>query len=174
MRTDRNFDGVQLERLRKEWDGHFNQLHDELEDAYYGPKDAEGRFIPGTGWRNGESRPLQGLDVTVESLPVKLAAHLKVEPDQEKLTAEQAKQLFDLLHGPLWQAHTLWLHKMNAQLAEPYPEDELNPETEDAQGEKVRKVELERLAMDALASLSGIDMVALVRERHPAIDLSEA
>jgi hypothetical protein len=62
---------------------------------------------------------------------------------------------------------------MNAQLTTPYPEDELNPETEDVQGEKIRKTELDRQALDALTSLTGIDMVALVRERHPAIDLSE-
>jgi hypothetical protein len=47
----RNFDRVQFEALRREIDGMFNKIHDELSAAYY------------DYWRHGQSCPWQGFDV---------------------------------------------------------------------------------------------------------------
>lgn len=173
MRKDRNMDGVRFERLRKQWDGYFNQLHDELEDAYYGPKDENGRFLPDTGWRNGKSSPVFGLDCVVEDLPVKLGAYLKVESGQEMLTTDQARQLFDLLHGAIWQAHSLWLQRQNAELEEPYPEEAINPQVEDCEGNKEQLADRQRRALDSLKTLTGIDIAALIKKRHSQIDIAQ-
>jgi len=37
-KPERNFDKIQFEQLRKEIDGPFNDLHDELSDCYYNKK----------------------------------------------------------------------------------------------------------------------------------------
>lgn len=173
MRKDRNMDGVRFERLRKQWDGYFNQLHDELEEAYYGPKDENGRFLPGNGWRNSKTSPVFGLDCVVADLPVKLVAHLMVRPGQETLNAVQARQLFDLLHGAIWKAHTLWLERQNRELEEPYPETVINPEVQDRQGNKEPLADRQRRAIADLKTLTGIDIARLIKKRHSKIDLAK-
>lgn len=37
-RRSRNFSGIQFEELRREIDDRYNEVHDELSDAYYGGK----------------------------------------------------------------------------------------------------------------------------------------
>ncbi|MCB2081385.1 MAG: hypothetical protein KDD76_02040 [Rickettsiales bacterium] len=172
MRTDRKFEKVQFERLRKDWDVFFNTLHDELEDAYYGTKDAEGTFTAGTGWRNGESRPFHGLDIIVANLPIKLAAFLGVQNGQSVLTPAQAKELFDALHGALWLAHGVWLHKKNSELAQPYPETQLNPDARAEDGTPIKRIDRDRKALAALKLNASIDITAILKQRFSQIDLA--
>ena len=100
----RNYDRVKHEALRRVIDDRFNQMHDDLEEAYYGPRDGNGRFVPGTGWRNGLSSPWLGFDVQV--------------------TPSLSKVLFDRLHGMLWQFYTLVFHEENLKQAEPFKSNE--------------------------------------------------
>jgi hypothetical protein len=48
---ERNFDRVEYEKLRKEIDKKYNDLHDQLSDCYY------------NHWREGETCEFQGYDV---------------------------------------------------------------------------------------------------------------
>lgn len=49
--SQRNWDKIQFEKLRKIVDGAFNQIHDELSDCYY------------NYWRLGKSKPFRNYDV---------------------------------------------------------------------------------------------------------------
>ncbi len=49
--SERNWDGIPLEGVRRKVDPEYNRLHDELSDAYY------------NYWRKGLSKPFYGYDV---------------------------------------------------------------------------------------------------------------
>lgn len=106
----RNFDGVQFERLRKrpELDAKFNEVCDRLSAAYYDG----GTFRQGKLWINfGELK---------------------------KLDPEQAKLIFDKLHGLVWHHYDVALVAANRALGE-YPEEEVNCPVEVAQDGTVLK-----------------------------------
>lgn len=93
----RNFDGVQFERLRKrpELDAKFNEVCDRLSAAYY---DGD-TFRQGKLWINfGELK---------------------------KLDPEQAKFIFDKLHGLIWHHYDAALVALNRSFGE-YPEEQVN------------------------------------------------
>jgi hypothetical protein len=134
----RNFSGVQFESVRARIDPMFNELHDSLEEAFYGDRDKNGVFIAGTGWRDGASKPWFGFDV---------------QP-----TPEQSKQLFDELHGTIWHLHAIVFDGENAKEAEPIP-----PESYDTERDGSGAVIGSRIqdAKDALAA-AGANRPALL------------
>jgi len=107
MRTLRNFGDVAFESLRRAIDTKFNDLHDSLEEAYYGRRGDDGRFVRGTGWRDGASSPWHGVDV--------------------QATPAESKALFERLHGALWWRHDGALAAENARQGSPYPLEKLDP-----------------------------------------------
>jgi hypothetical protein len=106
VRPVRNFDGVQHESLRthkirgRRFDDIFNEIHDTLEEAYYGDRGEDGRFVPGTGWKDGVSKPFIISGQTFDIQP----------------TLEESKALFDRLHGLLWDRYAVAIHKVNLSL----------------------------------------------------------
>jgi len=102
----RNFSGVQNEALRtrlvrgKRLDDIFNEIHDTLEESYYGDRGADGRFVAGTGWRNGQSKPFSIGARTFDVQP----------------TREESKALFDRLHALLWDRYNVAMHRLNLSL----------------------------------------------------------
>ena len=110
MWRNRNYDGVRFDELRRLMDDRFHGLHDELEEAYWGNRDSNGRWIPGTGWRNGISKPWLGLDL--------------------QATPEDSRIYFDLLHGMLWQFYTVVFHEENLKRPTPYPAEKYDLKAE--------------------------------------------
>lgn len=102
--VDRNFDGIEDEEIRREIDPAYNALADALEDAYYGPKDDEGIFIPNTGWRNGVSSEYMGIDPIKGIMSDDLKVLIRYVEGQGAATKEQCKTLFDYLHGAIFYA----------------------------------------------------------------------
>lgn len=102
-RPTRNFSGVQFQALRERIDRKFCDLHDSLEEAYYGDRGEDGRWVAGTGWRNGQSSPWYGFDVLA--------------------TPEQSKAQFDEIHAFLHAAYLLIFHEENQEEATPYSRD---------------------------------------------------
>lgn len=90
-------------------DEHFEQLADALEQAYYGQWDAEGMFIPNTGWRDGVSVDWNGIDLS-------------------GLSPAQRKAGFDLLHGAIHHAHVIVLDEIRIRLGLPDPPVNPNPD----------------------------------------------
>ena len=112
MRPIRNFDGIQFEQLRIKIDDRFNDLHDSLEEAYYGDRDAvTNLFTPGTGWRNGQSKPWHGFDV--------------------KPGLKNSQTQFDQLHGLIWTFYKLAFHEENQKETTPIPRSEYDHEFAD-------------------------------------------
>lgn len=105
-RPIRHFAGVQNESLRtakirgQQFDDIFNEIHDRLEESYYGERDVDGTFIPGTGWRDGISKPFV------------IGPHIF----DVQSTPEESKELFDTLHGLLWKRYQVAIHKINLSL----------------------------------------------------------
>lgn len=128
-RPVRNYDGIQFEDLRRQIDGVFNDLHDSLEEAYYGARDANGRLDRTTGWSAGVSKPWEGFDV--------------------RPTPEQSKAQFDVLHGHLWISHSLHFHAENLKQPSPYPRSAYD-EYEDDDGVLRSRVAEDRQKLKAL------------------------
>lgn len=100
-------DGVEFAELRKVVDQKFADLHDSLEEAYYGQRDSSGRFTPGTGWKDGVSVPWNGFD--------------------KGNTPAASKEIFDRLHGQLFHEHHLALIDENTKQGERYSADKIDP-----------------------------------------------
>jgi len=83
--TERNYRNVPFGQLRQTFDPAYIESLAALTEAYYGPLDENGRRVPGTGWRNGQSSPWNGHD--------KLA------------TVAESKALFEQLHADLLAAY---------------------------------------------------------------------
>ncbi len=133
MRPERNYNGIQFEELRRQIDPIFEVLHDELEEAYYGDRGADGRFDRATGWLAGVSKPWHGFD--------------------KRATPEKSKALFDALHGALFSAHLLHFHAENLKRAKPYASreyDEYDDEQPDGTTVVRRRVVEEREKLKAL------------------------
>lgn len=81
----------------------FLELLDSLENSYYGPKDANGKFIPNRGWRNNESIPWNGLD--------------------KYPNPEDSKKRYDRLHGAIHEARLIAIHEKNVADSYPYDRD---------------------------------------------------
>ncbi len=149
----RNFDLVQHEDLRRKIDARFNTLHDSLEEAYYGERGPDDRFVQDTGWRHGVSKPWQGFD--------------------KGATPKASKALFDELHGLLWRVYELAFHEENVKQATPYPRAKYDRPTEARDGTKgttlgdARK-SLRDLRADRPTIFNG--MVGAVRGEGFAID----
>jgi len=94
----RSFAGVKNQALREKVDVITNELHDLLEDAYYGTYVSDGVRMS-DGWKHGVSKPFLSWDVE-PTLPESLA-------------------LFQALHGMLFQIHTLMFHEVNLKEPEP-------------------------------------------------------
>lgn len=107
-------EGVQFAEIRKAVDPAFLALAESLETAYYGPRDENGAFVPGEGWRNGKSSPWNGYDA--------------------QKTPAESKALFDQLHGEMWNQHHLALVAENEQQGMRYDVDRLDPM--DAKGQR--------------------------------------
>lgn len=102
-RAVRTYAGVQNEELRtvkireQQFDDIFNEIHDTLEEAYYGDRDDKGRFVPGTGWKDGKSKLFT---IGAQTFDVQAAL-------------AESKALFDRLHGLLWDRYQTAMHKVN-------------------------------------------------------------
>lgn len=73
----RNFDNIQYESYRRVVDPKFIEMADELSDCYY------------NFWKHGQSKPFNGGTKTYDVQP----------------TVEESKQLFNELHGLIWNLH---------------------------------------------------------------------
>jgi hypothetical protein len=60
MTTD--YQRIPFGAIRETVDPPFEADMAALDEAYYGVMGEDGRRVPGTGWRNGESRPWKGFD----------------------------------------------------------------------------------------------------------------
>jgi hypothetical protein len=150
MRAVRNFGDVAFESLRRAVDAKFNDLHDSLEEAYYGRRAENGRFVRGTGWRDGVSSPWHGVDV--------------------QATPGESKALFDRLHGALWWRYDGALAAENARQGGPYPLEKLDPP--DAAGLRksaVARQRFETLPPDVRAAIDS----ALAENRKPMTESRE-
>jgi len=120
-----NLDGVQFARARKSVDAQYRALADALEVAYY------------QHWKFGKPYDHDGWD------PVTF-------PDQG-----EPKAVFDMLHGAIWTEHSAAVIDANAALAEPYPEDKINPIESDGRrrkdilAERLRALETEEVLPSA-------------------------
>jgi hypothetical protein len=144
MRVLRNVGGVAFESLRRTIDAKFNDLHDSLEEAYYGRRAENGRFVRSTGWRDGASSPWHGVDV--------------------RATPAESKVLFDRLHGALWWRYDGALAAENARQGSPYPLEKLDPP--DAAGLRksaIARQHFETLPADVRAAIDS----ALAEDRKP-------
>lgn len=163
----RNFDNVAFERIRRKVDPPFNDLHDELEQAYYGAYDANGRFLPGLGWRNRQEVAIWGGAISnrIENLPLLIQRRLSVEGQTGLLGTAKAERLFDHLHGLLFHFHTVALREAND--AEPpgqqYDTEKLDPVRDQRTGE--RNSELSAKRVQVLKD-EGIDLRTLVVSRR--------
>ncbi len=141
MAQIRNFAGIQFEALRQRIDGAFNALHDALEEAYYGERGADGRWVPGTGWRNGQSKPWMGFDKTA--------------------TPAASKALFDRLHSSLWTAYGLVFHEENLKQPQPYARERYDTVRDDAGVVIGSRVETARASLRALRTARPDEFAAL-------------
>jgi hypothetical protein len=124
-----NLAQVQFERARKVVDAAFNAARHELDECFYGDRAEDGSFKRDglTGWKYGKSAPFRGYDITVATLPAVLRQRLAVQPGQETLDEVQAARLFNTFSGMMELAYSVALVKANRNLAEPYPEEQINP-----------------------------------------------
>lgn len=169
---EHNLENVQFANLRIQWDSFFLTLSHELSEAYYGKADSIGRHNRTGGWRNGVSSPWLGLDCVTTSLPRKVKNFLGVT-DETTLTPEQAKKLFDYLHGVIFAAHEAFLVIKNAEL----PDDERHAELEAlvddhiTPGQKINRAVREKRIVANLLRDTGINFRALLKARFPDIDI---
>ncbi len=126
---NRNFDNVQFADLRKIVDKKFNDAHDELSDAYY------------NHWKKGDySVDFQG------------------HSPAEGATLEQAKELFDKLHGLIFDIREVEFHKENLKQPAGKRIDEAKyNEEKDEQGNITKKHEKTQKKIDDLKK-SGIEL----------------
>ena len=176
MGTERNFDGIQFERLRRKVDQPFNDLHDELEECFYGPRtipvQRRGKTVMRMdrtqGWGAGVYRSCWGGAISnrLSELPLGLQNRFlpeDVQPDG-LLTAAGAKKLFDYLHGHIFISHELELVDQNGREPPQDREDEnrLDPVVDDTTGER-RSVEKQQ--REDVLKQEGVDIRALIRGR---------
>jgi len=109
MSRVRNFIGVKHQGLREKVDVLTNELHDELEDAYYGTYISEG-VRSEDGWKHGVSKPWEGFDVRVN--------------------ATQSLKQFQILHGMLFHIHNILFHKVNLLEPEVIPASDYDENTD--------------------------------------------
>ena len=139
-RPARNYANIQFEELRRQIDGPFNELHDGLEEAYYGDRRPDGSLDKSTGWMAGVSKPWEGFD--------------------KEATPTASKALFNRLHGALWQFRALHFHAENLKRPQPYPADrydEYDDEQPDGTVAKRRRVEDERASLRDFRQVHGTD-----------------
>lgn len=80
--SQRNFDKIQFEALRKKIDGAFNLAHDELSVCYY------------NYWKLGESKPFRGYDV-------------QMTPEESKILFDKLHGLIFLLRDVVFHQENL-------------------------------------------------------------------
>ncbi len=105
-RQIRNLEGVQFEALRRVIDQPFHDFKDELEESYYGDRQADGSTDKCTGWIAGISKPFRGVD--------------------KQATPEDSQKLFDEIHGHLFTLYTLVLHDENVAQGLPFAREEID------------------------------------------------
>jgi hypothetical protein len=113
MARELKLEGVQFVELRKVIDQKFADLHDSLEEAYYGTRGADGKFIRDTGWRHGVSKPWNGFD--------------------KGNNAVASKALFDQLHAAIWWKYQIAIGEENTRQGVPYEISTLDPDGRAAQ-----------------------------------------
>lgn len=92
-------------REGKTLDEHVEELHDTLEQAYWGDWDDDGVFIRGTGWRDGASRAWFGIDL-----------YALAESEREPAYRE--------LSGAVNSLHPILIFQENERLGVPNPDYE--------------------------------------------------
>ena len=144
----RNLDRVQFEALRKQFDQYFNELHDELEEAYY------------NNWQHGSPQLVWGvLDIDGRNLSSQTRRWLRISRNSIA-SPEQAKQLFNRAHGELWHAHRLFMVQENERQGRLVAEDQIDPARHNEDGTMIeRRSEMAKRRLKEL------------RENDPGIDL---
>lgn len=99
-----NLAGVQFEKVRVRIDQQFLDLAEGLDEAYYGQKGPDKKYLAGTGWRDGASSNWMGYN--------KLS------------TPEDSKEQFDRLTGYIWNIYMLVFHEANKEEVEPFDRGE--------------------------------------------------
>ncbi len=105
-RQTRNYTGIQFEALRRVIDPAFHTFKDELEEAVYGDRKADGSTDKSTGWLADISKPFRGMD--------------------KQATEKDSRTLFDEIHGHLYTLYTLVLHDENVSQGLPFAREEID------------------------------------------------
>ena len=135
-RPQRNFTGVQFESLRLVIDAAFNTFSDELEEAYYGNRLADGSLDKTQGWRAGVSKPFRGFN--------------------KRATPALSQALFEKIQGALNQIYTLVLHDQNVTQGLPFSRSDYDKDLPSRAADDI--VDAARRARRVLTTQEKIDL----------------
>ena len=155
-RPQRNFTGVQFESLRLVIDASFNTFSDELEEAFYGNRQADGSLDKTTGWRAGVSKPFRGFN--------------------KRATPALSQALFEKIQGALHQIYMLVLHDENVTQGLPFSRSDYDKDLPSRAADDIvdaarqaRRVLTSQERTDLDAALTSATPVKVIEDRRTAL-----